>query len=68
MHMDWQDAEADTVLLVRAEAAGMVTGKQGTDPDCYTGTEVAETTRRACRLRVESDPEAVRSASSIATG
>ena len=33
MHMDWQDAEADTVLLVRAEAAGMVTGKQGMDPD-----------------------------------
>ena len=29
MHMDWQDAEADTVLLVRADAAGMVTGKQG---------------------------------------
>ena len=29
MQKDWLDAEADTVLLVRAEAAGMVTGKQG---------------------------------------
>mmetsp|Transcript_3656 Transcript_3656/g.6527 ORF Transcript_3656/g.6527 Transcript_3656/m.6527 type:complete len:591 (-) Transcript_3656:99-1871(-) len=29
LQMDWQDAEAETILLVRAEAAGMVTGKQG---------------------------------------
>ena len=29
MQVDWQDAQADIILFVRSEAAGMVTGKQG---------------------------------------
>lgn len=29
LHTDWQDTEAEVLLLVRAEAAGVVTGKQG---------------------------------------
>ncbi|CAK9047220.1 Cell cycle serine/threonine-protein kinase CDC5/MSD2 [Durusdinium trenchii] len=29
MQVDWQDAQADVIVFVRSEAAGMVTGKQG---------------------------------------
>ena len=34
MQIDWQDAQADVILFVRSEAAGMVTGKQGGRPKC----------------------------------
>ena len=37
MQVDWQDAQADIILFVRSEAAGMVTGKQGAQNSMAAG-------------------------------
>ena len=62
MQVEWQDAQADILVFVRSEAAGMVTGKQGASKlEIFVGSITVHTV--TARLRSESDPKAVWSTS-----